>query len=285
MTARRRRPTSPSALLLLLIGLADGGLSGVAAATAQERSNLVARDQLRVCADPNNLPFSNEKMEGYENKIADVIGQDLKLPVSYVWFPQIIGFVRNTLRAGRCDLVMGTVAGDEIMQTTTPYYYTSYVAIYRKDKPIDISDFADAKLKPLRFGVVSGTPPADLLVKYGLMANARPYQLTVDTRYDAPGRDMVNDVASGAIDAGLLWGPIAGFYIQHEHLPLDVTVLKSQPGLPRMAYHIAMGLRANEPDWRRRINSAIHDKQSEITAILREYGVPLLDEQGNPLTP
>jgi len=285
MTARRRRPTSPSALLLLLIGLGAGGFSGVAAADAQERSNLVARDQLRVCADPNNLPFSNEKMEGYENKIADVIGQDLKLPVSYVWFPQIIGFVRNTLRAGRCDLVMGTVAGDEIMQTTTPYYYTSYVAIYRKDKPIDISDFADAKLKPLHFGVVSGTPPADLLVKYGLMANARPYQLTVDTRYDAPGRDMVNDVASGAIDAGLLWGPIAGFYIQHEHLPLDVTVLKSQPGLPRMAYHIAMGLRANEPDWRRRINSAIHDKQSEITAILREYGVPLLDEQGNPLTP
>jgi quinoprotein dehydrogenase-associated probable ABC transporter substrate-binding protein len=247
--------------------------------------DLVSRSELRVCADPNNLPFSNEAGEGFENKIAEALGQELSLPVKFTWFPQVIGFVRNTLQAGRCDLVIGTVAGDETMQTTTPYYYTSYVVVFRADKGLSFADFTDPKLKSLHIGVVAGTPPANLLVRYDLMANVRPYALTVDTRYESPTHQIVADVASGAIDAAMLWGPIAGYYIQRDKLPLTLVRLKTEPDTPRMEYHIAMGVRANDAEWRRRINDAIHKRQAEITGILRDYGVPLLDELGNPLPP
>jgi quinoprotein dehydrogenase-associated probable ABC transporter substrate-binding protein len=253
-------------------------------ATAQAPTgDLVARTELRVCADPNNLPFSNQQGDGFENRIAELMGRSLSLPVKYTWFPQVVGFVRNTLGAGACDLVMGTVVGDEVMQTTTPYYYTSYVFLSRKDAGWRFSGFDDPALKPLHIGIVGGTPPADLLVRHGLMANARPYALTVDTRYESPTHQMVLDISEGRIDAGLLWGPIAGYYIAHDQLPLTMVALKSDPGAPRMDYHIAMGVRGNEPEWRRRINAAIHENQAAIDAILRDYGVPLLDEQGQPL--
>ncbi|HEX7968320.1 MAG TPA: substrate-binding domain-containing protein [Stellaceae bacterium] len=255
------------------------------AAAQSPTGELVARTELRVCADPNNMPFSDEKSEGFENKVAELLGQRMSLPVRYTWFPQVVGFVRNTLRAGRCDLVMGTVAGDDIMQTTTPYYYTSYVMVYRKDDGWSFSGFDDPKLKTLHIGIVAGTPPADLLVRHELMANARPYALQVDTRFEAPGHQMLSDIANKEIDAGLLWGPIAGYFIRHENLPLAMAALQSEPGAPRMAYHIAMGVRNNEPEWRRRINAAINQNQGDITAILRGYGVPLLDEQGQPLKP
>jgi quinoprotein dehydrogenase-associated probable ABC transporter substrate-binding protein len=255
------------------------------AAAQSATGELVARTELRVCADPSDLPFSDEKAEGFENKIAEVIARELSLPVRYVWFPQVVGFVRNTLRAGRCDLVMGTVAGDDVMQTTTPYYHTSYVVAYRNDSGLSFADFDDPELKKLHIGVVAGTPPADLLVRHDLMANARPFALTVDTRYESPSRQMLLDIANKEIDAGLLWGPIAGFYIRHENLPLNVMVLRSEADAPRMAYHIAMGVRNNEPEWRRKINAAIHKHEGEINTILRDYGVPLLDEQGLPLKP
>ena len=242
---------------------------------------LVARTELRVCADPNNMPFSDEKGEGFENKIAEVLGKDLSLPVKYTWFPQVVGFVRNTLRANRCDLVMGTVAGDEIMQTTTPYYYTSYVVAYRSDAGWSFTDFNDPKLKAMHIGIVAGTPPADLLVRHDLMAHARPYALQVDTRFESPVHQMLTDIVNKEIDAGLLWGPIAGYYIKKGGMPLKLVLLQNEPGAPRMAYHIAMGVRNNEPEWRRRINAAINGHRDDITAILRDYGVPLLDEQGH----
>jgi quinoprotein dehydrogenase-associated probable ABC transporter substrate-binding protein len=261
-------------------------LGWTSAAGAQSATgNLVARSELRVCADPNNLPFSDEKGEGFENKIAALLGKDMSLPVKYTFFPQVVGFVRNTLRAGQCDLVMGTVAGDDVMQTTTPYYYTSYMMVFRSDKGLSFSGFDDPKLKELHIGIIAGTPPADLLVRYGLMANARPYALMVDTRFESSTHQLMTDVAEGKVDAAMLWGPIAGYYVQRDKLPLTMTPIKSEPGLPRMAYHIAMGVRANEADWRHRINDEIHKNQSEITQILRDYGVPLLDEQGQPLKP
>ncbi len=268
--------------LLCALALAGSASSGAAQSPTGE---LVARTDLRVCADPNNMPFSDEKGEGFENKIAEVLGKDLSLPVKYTWFPQVVGFVRNTLRANRCDLVMGTVAGDDIMQTTTPYYYTSYVIAYRSDSGWSFSDFADPKLKGLHIGIVAGTPPADLLVRHDLMANARPYALQVDTRFESPVHQMLTDISNKEIDAGLLWGPIAGYYIRHDGLPLKMALIQNEPGAPRMAYHIAMGVRNNEPEWRRRINTVINGRRSEITAILRDYGVPLLDEQGQALKP
>jgi quinoprotein dehydrogenase-associated probable ABC transporter substrate-binding protein len=252
---------------------------------AAQTSDLVDRGALKVCADPNNLPFSDEKKEGFENKIADLIGAELGRQVDYAWFPQVIGFVRNTLGARLCDLVMGTVAGDEIMQTTNPYYFSTYVIVYRSDKGLAFEDLDDPRLKTFRLGVVGGTPPSDLLVRHDLMAHAKPYALTVDTRSQSPTHEMVKDVVDGTIDAGFLWGPIAGYYRKHDLLPLSLVPLKNEPGAARMAYHIAMGVRANEPEWRRGVNAVILNRRTEITAILREYGVPLLDEQGELTSP
>jgi quinoprotein dehydrogenase-associated probable ABC transporter substrate-binding protein len=258
----------------LLGGILLGGPAGA------QTSDTVDRSELKVCADPNNLPYSDEKKEGFENKIAELMGGELGLKVDYAWFPQVIGFVRNTLRARLCDLVMGTVAGDEIMQTTNPYYFTTYVMFYRSDKALAIEGAQDARLTGLRLGVVAGTPPADLLVRHELMSHTKPYALTVDTRAESPTHQMVQDVIDGTIDVGFLWGPIAGYYRKHDNLPLTMVPLKDEPGAARMEYHIAMGVRANEPEWRRRINAAILKRQRDMTAILRDYGVPLLNEQG-----
>ena len=275
MRAQRRWLAALPGIVLILAGWP------VAAQTA----DIADRSALKVCADPNNLPFSNQKKEGFENKIAEVMGAALGIKVEYTWFPQIIGFVRNTLQAHRCDLVIGTVAGDEIMQTTNPYYFTTYVMVYRSDKGFAFEGLEDPRLASLRLGVVSATPPSDLLVRHDLMSHAKPYQLTVDTRAESPTHQMVKDVVDGTIDVGFLWGPIAGYYRKHDELPLTLVPLKDEPGAARMKYHIAMGIRGDEPEWRRRINAVILKQQPEITAILRDYGIPLLNEQGELINP
>jgi quinoprotein dehydrogenase-associated probable ABC transporter substrate-binding protein len=271
----------PANHVLSLAALAAVAL--VPTAVGAQTGELVDRAELRVCEDPNNLPFSNERQEGFENKIADLLGGALKLPVRYVWFPQTVGFVRNTLRARQCDLIMGTVAGDDLVQNTNPYYYTTYVMAYRSDKGLSATGLDDPALKDLRFGIVAGTPPSDLMVRHGLMAHAKPYALMVDTRYESPPHAMINDVVDGTIDVALLWGPIAGYYISRDKLPLTMVPLRNEPNAARMDYHITMGVRANEPEWRRKINAVIRERQPEITAVLRDYGVPLLDEQGHLL--
>jgi quinoprotein dehydrogenase-associated probable ABC transporter substrate-binding protein len=278
MLVEHARLTGCAAVLLAL------GTGGPAAAQAPT-GELVARTQLRVCADPADLPFSDQKLEGFENKIAALLGQELSVPVTYAWFPQVVGFVRNTLGAGRCDLIMGTVAGDDLVQTTSPYYFTSYTIVFRKDSGLTFNGFDDPKLRDLHIGVVGGTPPSDLLVRHGLMANARPYQLQIDTRLGTETHQMILDIVDKKIDAGLLWGPIAGYYIRHDDLPLTLVMLHSEPQSPRLEYHIAMGVRHNEPDWRRRVNAILQKRRGDITAILRDYGVPLLDEQGNQINP
>jgi quinoprotein dehydrogenase-associated probable ABC transporter substrate-binding protein len=268
----------------VLIGIGLGGSPGPAAAQTTA-PDIAAKSALRVCADPNDMPFSDQKQQGFENKIAVVMAAGLHLKVDYTWFPQVIGFVRNTLAADRCDLVMGTVAGDELMVTTNPYYFTTYVMLYRSDKGFSFKDLGDPRLAGLRLGVVSATPPSDLLVRHDLMANAKPYQLTVDTRIESPTHQMVKDVVDGTIDVGFLWGPIAGYYRKHDNLPLTLVPIADEPDTPRMKYHIAMGVRGNEPEWRRHINGVILKEQPQITAILRDYGVPLLDEQGELIKP
>ena len=152
--------------------------------------------------------------------------------------------------------------------------------VYRSDKGFAIAGLQDPRLAKLRLGVVGATPPSDLLARHDLIAHAKSYQLTVDTRAQSPTHEMIEDVMSGAIDVGFLWGPIAGYYKKHDKLPLTLVPLKDEPGAARTKYHIAMGVRANEPEWRRQINSLILTQQSKITAILRDYGVPLLNEQG-----
>lgn len=259
-------------------------LSSVSTAQAQT-SEAVDRSALRVCADPSNLPFSNQAGEGFENKIAELLAADLGVPVRYTWFPQATGFVRNTLMARRCDLVIGISLGFELLQNSNPYYRSSYSLVYRANAGHDFTSLADPKLKDLRIGIVAGTPPASLMAKYGLLARARPYHLMADTRFDQPAKRMVQDVAQGEIDVGVLWGPLAGYYGQQHNDPLMVVPLPSNPGEVRMDYRITMGLRFNEPNWKHQINELIRRKQPEINAILQAYGVPLLDEQGAVIAP
>ena len=283
MTVYRLRSLRPAvaaiaaSAALVALTLAVARLSP---AYPQAPGEILDRTELHVCADPNNLPFSNEKGEGFENKIAQVMGDELKLPLRYVFFPQVIGFVRNTLQAHTCDLIVGTAAGDDIVQTTSPYYYSTYVVVYLRGKDFQFTDFNDPKLKAMRIGIISATPPSDLLIRHDLMANAKPYALMVDTRYESPTHEMVDDIETGVVDIGLLWGPIAGYYAKDAKQPLAMVPVPNEAGAPRMDYHIAMGVRANEPEWRRRINAAIAKRHADLTAILRDYGVPLLDEQG-----
>ena len=234
----------------------------------------------RVCADPRNLPFSDEAGGGFENKLAALFAQKLGEPASYTYFPQVIGFVRNTLNALRCDVIMGVAVGDDLVQTTNPYYRTTYALVFKPGSGLDgIESLEDARLKGKHIGVIAGTPPATVLVQQGLMSLARPYALTVDTRIEAPTRTMAEDVAAGQIDAGVLWGPIAGYYAQHVTPQLVVAPLLKEP--ERMDFRIAMGVRRSDQDWKRRLNRLIVENQAEIDRILTEYGVPLLDEQGH----
>lgn len=266
-----------AALALLLAA----GFAAQPAPVRAQTAELVPTDELRVCADPANLPLSNERGEGFENRIAQIIGQALGLPVRYVFLPQVLGFVRNTLGARRCDLVMGTVAGDDLMQNTNPYYHTSYVVAFRNEGAPPPESLDDPRLRELRIGVIARTPPVDLLARHGLLQRMRPYPLMVDTRReDVPAAKMMRDLAAGEIDLAMVWGPFAGYAIRAEHLSLTLRPLPGEPGAPRMDYRITMGVRANEPEWRRRINAAIRERQPEITAVLREYGVPLLDAGG-----
>lgn len=250
-----------------------------------QTSEAVDRSALRVCADPGNLPFSNRAEEGFENKIADLLAEDLGVPVRYTWFPQTTGFVRNTLGARKCDLVIGISLGFELLQNSNPYYRSSYALVYRSDSGLAIESLTDPALKDLRLGVVARTPPATIMARQGLLGNTRPYHLMADTRFNKPGKKMVEDVVAGEIDVGVLWGPIAGYYALKHDAPLTVVSMIGKPGETRLDFRITMGLRFNEPDWKHQINDLIAKKQVEINAILMDYGVPLIDDQDKQIMP
>ena len=266
-------------LMLVAAGPAAAQAPGLGASV-----ELVDPHVFRVCADPHDLPFSNEAGEGFENKLAELFAGKLGESVSYTYYPQVIGFVRNTLNALRCDVVMGAAVGDDVMQTTNPYYHTTYALVFKPGTGLDgIDSLEDARLKGKHIGIIAGTPPSGVLVQQGLMALARPYPLTVDTRIEVPSQTMVNDIASGQIDAGVLWGPIAGYYAQHVTPRLVVVPLLKEHG--QMDFSIALGVRHSDQDWKRKLNRLIAENQPEIDQILEQYGVPLLDEQGKLETP
>lgn len=272
---------------LLLLASAIVALSGVAAfsfAAAAATAEAVDRSSLRVCADPSNLPFSNDKGEGFENKIAELFAKELGVPVQYTWYPDTMGFIRNTLRARKCDIVMGTISANEMLQNTNPYYHSAFSLIYRKDSGLAVSTLDDEALKTLKIGAIAGTPPVTLLAQRGLLANLKPYALLVDSRFDHPGQDLIHDVAEGVIDVGILWGPMAGYFAKGESVPLSLMPLRTENAAIRLDFRITMGVRFNEPEWKRDINDLIRKHQAEINRILLDYGVPLLDEQNNPIT-
>jgi quinoprotein dehydrogenase-associated probable ABC transporter substrate-binding protein len=266
-----------------LAGLVVFAAIGAANAAELNRADLVSRQALRVCADPANLPFSNEAQEGFENKIADLISNDLDLPVEYTWFPQATGFVRNTLFAKRCDVIIGYAQGDDLVLNTNAYYRSTYALVVKPGSGLeDVTSLDDPRLKDKRIGIIAGTPPATIMTRIGLMTNAKPYPLMVDRRYEDPAEKMAADIRSGDVDAGILWGPIAGYVAGRGEPKLKVTSLKDVPGV-RMAYRITMGVRNQEDEWKHKLNAVIAKRQGDIDQILMDYGVPLLDDQGEPI--
>lgn len=248
---------------------------------AVDQPEAVDRSALRVCSDPGNMPFSNVKGEGFENKIAELLAAELGVEVRYTWFPQAIGFLRNTLRARRCDLVIGIASGAELVLNTNPYYRSTYVMVTRKADGIAADRLDDPTLKPLKIGLIAGTPPAAVVARNGLMARAVPYDLMVDTRLDSPSHRMVDDLAAGKIDVALLWGPLGGYFAARHGEALTVTPLVHEAKSDRMDYYIAMAVRPGETHWKHDIDKLITENREQITAILRAYHVPLLDVQGN----
>jgi quinoprotein dehydrogenase-associated probable ABC transporter substrate-binding protein len=230
---------------------------------------LVDPKVLRVCADPSNLPFSNDKGQGFENKLAEFFAAKLGKGLAYTYYPQATGFVRMTLGSYRCDVIMGFPQGDELAQSTNPYYRTAYALVAKSDSPLaGIDTLADARLKDKRIGIVAGTPPATYLVADGLMAKAKPYPLVV---------------ASGVIDAGVLWGPMAGYYAAHAEPPMHMALLLKETGGPHLDYRIGMAVRPSDQNWKRQLNQLIAANQPAINKILLDFAVPILDEQGRPI--
>lgn len=234
---------------------------------------------LTVCGDPNNLPFSNQAMQGFENRIAEIIAEALDRPLYYRWWPQSVGFVRNTLQTRRCDLVMGITSVNEMVQNTNPYYRSVYSLVQRTDASPRIASLSDPALKDRRLGVVAGTPPATLIARYGLMAQTRPYQRTVDTRHLAPAKQAVADVAAGVTDIAVVWGPVAGYGAAQQDPQLVVTPLPARVDDVPLAFNVSMGLRHRETAWKHQINALIEQLQPEFRQVLLDYGVPLLDAQ------
>jgi len=245
---------------------------------------LVDPKVLRVCADPRNLPFSNEKGEGFENKLAEFFAAKLQKKLDYMYFPQATGFVRVTLGSHRCDVILGFPQGDDAVQGTNPYYRTAYALVTKQGSGLDdVTTLEDERLKSKHIGIVAGTPPATNMAVAGLMANAKPYALMIDTRFDSSAEAMIKDLAKGEIDAGVLWGPIAGYYAKQANPPLHVTPLVQEKTGPQLVYRIGMGVRRADQNWKRLLNRLIQENQPEINKILLDYGVPLLDENNKAI--
>jgi len=245
---------------------------------------LVDPKALRVCADPHNLPFSNDKGEGFENKLVELLAQKLDRKLAYTWYPQSVGFVRNTLGAHRCDVIPGFPQGDELVQSTNPYYRTAYAFVVRPGDGLDDLDtLADPRLKTRRIGIVAGTPPATYVAVNGLMGQAKPYPLVVDTRVESSAAAMMGDLASREIDVAILWGPMAGYYAKLANPRMRVTLLTKDVGGPQLAYRIAMGVRPTDQNWKRLLNRLIAENRADIDRLLIEFGVPLLDERDQPI--
>ena len=246
------------------------------------------KTSLRICADPNNLPYSSQDNEGYENKIADLFAKKLgNIPVTYSWYPMTSGFVRRTLDAKTCDLIITFPAIHELVQNSNPFYSSSYVMMTLEERNINIKSISDPiiKEKNYKIGIIHATPPTSHVAKNKLFEQAKFYRQAADPRKQKPWKDMTNDLVEGKIDIAILWGPYAGYETKLakkkiKHVPLTK---EEKVGRGKMVYRFTMGLRRNEPEWRKTINDLIKDNQEEINEILREYNIPLLDNLGNPL--
>ena len=267
-----------AALVTAAAALISAALAGPASAVA------AGQDPLRVCADPNNLPFSNKAGEGFENKLAEIVADELgKDGVAYTWWPQRRGFIRNTLRARKCDVVMGVPALDMIA-TTRPYYRSTFVFVSRASDELHFSSIEAPELRHLRIGVHligddgANTPPAHALGEQGIVDNVVGYTVYGDYREESPPSRLVLAVAQGEVDVAAAWGPRAGYYAMRSPVALKVTPITDTIAyLPLVfQYSISMGVRKEDEALKERLNEAIVERRDEIQALLDRYGVPRL---------
>jgi quinoprotein dehydrogenase-associated probable ABC transporter substrate-binding protein len=275
-------------------GLAAAGLLALvtAAAPVAAQDTPPARKALRVCQDPNNLPFSNTKGEGIENKIAELFAKDMGLPVEYYSFPQRLAFVRNTLRYKLpgadypCDIIMGVPAAFDQVSVTQPYYRSTYALVYAPGKGLDgvktVEDLLKvdrAQLEKLRIGVYDRSPASLWLSKHQLVEQGVPYKIMNADPSQYPGEIIEKDLADGKLDAAIVWGPIAGYYAKQVKEPkLTVVPMPSEPSV-KFDYSMAMGVRYGEREWKQQVEALIDKHRPEIKQILQEFGVPLLEPE------
>ncbi|HKP92881.1 MAG TPA: substrate-binding domain-containing protein [Chthoniobacterales bacterium] len=244
-----------------------------------------ARRILRVTSDPNNLPFSNERREGFENKIAELIATELGADLQYSWRAQRRGFFRETLKENRCDLVLGVPAHFDLALTTSAYYRSSYVFVYRKDRKINVQSLDDPRLRELKIGVQMigndgrNTPPAHALANRGVVSNVVGFTVYGDYSEENPPARIIDAVTQGEIDLALVWGPFAGYFAQKSSVPLEVVPVEpaADPHLP-FTFAIAMGVRKTDKPLRDEIDAVLARKRTEIEAILDEYKIPRVPE-------
>jgi mxaJ protein len=258
----------------------------LAAATAPK-----PRTALRVCSDPNNLPFSNQAGEGFENRIAELIGRELGLPVEYTWWAQRRGFIRNTLRAGDCDLVIGLPSSMELALTTRPYYRSTYVFVYRKDAGFRVRSFDDPVLREKRIGVHlvgddgANTPPAHALASRGIVGGrVRGYMLYGDYSQPNPPAKILDALAAGEIDVAIVWGPLAGWFVPRQKVAMEIVPVQPQIDVPFLpfVYDISMGVRRDDASLKAQVEQVMMRRRADIDAILDEYGVPRVGPRRTP---
>jgi len=244
-------------------------------------------DSLRVCADPNNLPFSNRAGEGFENKLAEMVAQKFGKAVVYTWWAQRRGFIRHTLWAGDCDLVMGVPAQYDLVETTRPYYRSTYVFVSQTARHLQLKAIDDPQLRSLAIGVHligdegNNTPPAHALGQQGIIDNVRGFMIYGDYREPAPPARLIEAVEHGEIDVAAAWGPLAGYAAKTSNVPLTITpIVADERFAPQQfQFDIAMGVRKGDHALRDRLNDFIAQHLAEIAALLQSYGVPLVEQR------
>lgn len=234
--------------------------------------------ELKVCADQDNLPYSNSKQEGFENKIAELIAKDLGKKLSYQFWYDRIGFIRNTLNARRCDVIIGTVDGNDMVLTSKPYYRSGYVFVYRKDSGYDIKDWDSADLRKAHIGVVGQTPPTRPLADKDLLGNTRPYRIMRDL--NLPPSFLIDDLVKGDIDVAIVWGPIGGYYAKQSKVPLVVVPAPEYENTNvhgKEYWNISVAVRKKEKERLAMIQEVLDRRKADILKILDEYGIPHVD--------
>ncbi|MBV8516111.1 MAG: substrate-binding domain-containing protein [Acidobacteria bacterium] len=255
--------------------------------TAQSPHPTQPAPTLRVCSDPNNLPFSNRAGQGFENKIANLIANDLHEKVEYTWWAQRRGFLRNTLKAKQCDVVMGLPTGVDMAAVTRPYYRSTYVFVSRRDRHLGITSFDDPKLKALKIGVQiigddgANAPPAHALAARGIVDNVRGYTVYGDYRQPNPPARIIDAVARGEVDLAVVWGPLAGYFAKREPVPLELVPVSPEIDLPFLPFVFDIGLatRYDDAALRQKLELILERRKPEIDRILADYGVPRLDTE------